>query len=169
MPSDQPPYVDGFFDWPFVLTREAAHSNSALSPVIRTHRRTGYAVRACAARTKILVQFSRSVLELSHDSRTPPPCFGHSGHRACEQFYCDVFEFEALFDYEWGSDDETFNSVIGMRGTVVKMCLLKGKNSYLELFEYLSPDSEADPHSLNASDRAISSRSADSAWRRSAA
>ena len=86
-----------------------------------------------------------------------------------KQFYCDVFEFEALFDYEWGSDDETFNSVIGMGGTVAKKCLLKGKNSYLELFEYLSPDSEADPQSLNASDRAISSRSADSAWRRSAA
>jgi len=70
-----------------------------------------------------------------------------------KQFYCDVFEFEVLFDYEWGSDDEAFNSVIGMRGTAAKMCLLKGKNSYFELFEYLSPGSETDPQALCASDR----------------
>ena len=37
-----------------------------------------------------------------------PPLVTADIERA-KQFYCDVFEFEALFDYEWGSD-ETFNS-----------------------------------------------------------
>jgi len=72
-----------------------------------------------------------------------------------KQFYCEVFELEALFDYEWGPDETTFNSLIGMEGTAAKMCLLKGKNSYLELFEYLAPNSEVEPKALTASDRGI--------------
>ena len=72
-----------------------------------------------------------------------------------KRFYCEVFEFAALFDYEWGPDDSTFNSLIGMEGTAAKMCLLKGKNAYLELFEYLAPGSEESPSSLHAGDLGI--------------
>lgn len=72
-----------------------------------------------------------------------------------KKFYCDVFEFKLLFDYEWGVDDEVFHRVVGLPGSVAKMCLLRGGNTYLELFEYRAPSSRADPSSLNANDYGI--------------
>ena len=72
-----------------------------------------------------------------------------------KQFYCDVFEFEVYSQSEWKSDNAVFNRIIAMEGSAAKFCMLKGRNTYLELFEYVTPATIQKPAELQPSDMGI--------------
>jgi len=55
----------------------------------------------------------------------------------------------------WDSDNEIFNRVIGLERSSARLCMLQGPNSFLELFEYSSPASDACPANSAASDYGI--------------
>lgn len=72
-----------------------------------------------------------------------------------KRFYCGVFGFTVFSESAWSEDNDTFNTIIGMRGSAARFCMLRGPNCYLELFEYSSPASSEDPRLRQASDRGL--------------
>lgn len=70
-----------------------------------------------------------------------------------KRFYCGVFDFEIYSESEWKPENVVFNTIIGMEGSAAKFCMLKGVNTYLELFEFTEPHSSVDPAQLMPSDR----------------
>ncbi|MGA1370165.1 MAG: VOC family protein [Pseudomonadales bacterium] len=69
-----------------------------------------------------------------------------------KHFYCGVFGFEVYSESEWRADNAMFNTIIAMGGSAARFCMLKGPNTYLELFEFISPGSSVDPARLQPSD-----------------
>jgi catechol 2,3-dioxygenase-like lactoylglutathione lyase family enzyme len=70
-------------------------------------------------------------------------------------FYCELAGFEAIRKSSWDASNTTFNQIIGLDNSAAKFCMLKGKNGFLELFEYVSPTSEAAPERRSANDLGI--------------
>jgi len=70
-------------------------------------------------------------------------------------FYCALTGFEKVRETSWATDNTIFNRVVGLEGSAARLCLLQGKASYLELFEYSAPASEAAPGERGASDYGI--------------
>jgi len=72
-----------------------------------------------------------------------------------KKFYCEVFEFEVYSQSEWKADNPVFNKIIAMDGSAAKFCMLKGKNSFLELFEFAAPPTKQAPDRLQPSDMGL--------------
>lgn len=54
-------------------------------------------------------------------------------------FYKEAFGFVPVIDELAWSEDEFFDSVIGLEGTAGRLIMLKADNMYLEVWEYSSP------------------------------
>ena len=66
-------------------------------------------------------------------------------------FYKEAFGFVPVVDEIHWSDNEFFDSVIGLTGTAGRLVMLKANNMYLEVWEYSSPPGlQLDP--LNPND-----------------
>jgi len=74
---------------------------------------------------------------------------------AAANFYSTLTGFEIVRETSWTTDHVIFNKVVGLKGSAARLCLLRGKNSYLELFEYSAPASNAVPGEREASDYGI--------------
>ena len=72
---------------------------------------------------------------------------------AAIQFYCDMFGFEVLSTGSWGADNENFNQIVGLESSAARFCMLKGTNSFLELFEYADAAGSVRP--INANETGI--------------
>lgn len=55
------------------------------------------------------------------------------------EFYTELLGYELVSKSSWSSDDDGFNQVVGLEGSAASFCMLRGKNAYLEIFEYSSP------------------------------
>lgn len=72
---------------------------------------------------------------------------------AASDFYCAAFGYTVLRDADWGLEDSaTAEAVAGIPGTSARCRLLQGANGFIELFQYLTPDSEGDPAKRRACD-----------------
>lgn len=55
-------------------------------------------------------------------------------------FYCDHLGFEVAFRTEWSAGSNPgADTIYGLTDTAVKMAMLRGANSFLELFEFENP------------------------------
>ena len=70
-------------------------------------------------------------------------------------FYCDLAGFEKLRESSWDAQNLAFNQIAGLENSAARFCVLKGKNGFLELFEYSSPASNASPEQRAANDYGI--------------
>jgi 3-oxoacyl-[acyl-carrier protein] reductase len=62
------------------------------------------------------------------------------------EFYEQALDFEYLRDYGWDeSQSEVAEQVLGVAGTTTRCALMRAGNCFLELFEYLTPQSEGNP------------------------
>lgn len=52
------------------------------------------------------------------------------------QFYTQLLGYELYSQSSWSDDNDAFNQIVGLTGSAARFCMLKGKNSYIELFEY---------------------------------
>lgn len=59
-------------------------------------------------------------------------------------FYKEAFGFVPVVDQIDWSDNEFFDSVIGIKGTAGRLIMLKANNVYLEVFEYSAPPGRQD-------------------------
>lgn len=70
-------------------------------------------------------------------------------------FYVEFIGCELIRRASWDAEDEGFNQVIGLRGSAARFCLLRCSNSYLELFEYSSPEVLEQPGEYQANQLGI--------------
>ena len=54
-------------------------------------------------------------------------------------FYCDHLGFEVVSRAEWDSGNKAADAIYALEDTAVKMVMLRTSNSYLEMFEFVSP------------------------------
>lgn len=54
-------------------------------------------------------------------------------------FYCDLFGFEKVFEFEWGVGVDAFDRMMATKGTAARTVMLRTGNSFLEMFEFSSP------------------------------
>ncbi len=57
-------------------------------------------------------------------------------------FYCTLFGFEKIFDYEWKAGAEMFDRMMALRGTAARVVMLRTGACFLEIFEFASPKPE---------------------------
>lgn len=55
------------------------------------------------------------------------------------EFYTKLLGFELFRESSWQVGDEGFDQVVGLRNSAARFCMLKGSNTYIELFEYSAP------------------------------
>lgn len=60
------------------------------------------------------------------------------------EFYRNAFGFVPVIDELSWSDNEFFDSVIGISGTAGRLIMLKAGNVYMEIFEYSAPPGRQD-------------------------
>ena len=70
-------------------------------------------------------------------------------------FYCQLAGYETVRESSWGSSNTAFNLITGLEKSAARFCMLRGKNGFLELFQYISPISKAAPRQRAASDLGI--------------
>ena len=70
-------------------------------------------------------------------------------------FYCALAGYEKLRESSWNENDNAFSQIIGIEKSAARFCMLKGRNGFLELFEYRVPASDADPGIRAANDLGI--------------
>ncbi|SFS10570.1 VOC family protein [Sphingomonas jatrophae] len=58
-------------------------------------------------------------------------------------FYRDLTGFEVVDQMEWSPGNERIDAMVGLPGSSARMVMLNGGTCYIELFEYLSPVSQA--------------------------
>ena len=71
------------------------------------------------------------------------------------EFYCELAGYEKVRENSWDEKHHAFNRVIGLEESAARFCMLKGVNGFLELFEFSSPASDAEPELLAANDLGI--------------
>ena len=54
-------------------------------------------------------------------------------------FYMALLDLELYSESSWDGDNSGFNQVVGLEQSSARLCMLKGSNGFLELFEYSSP------------------------------
>ena len=52
------------------------------------------------------------------------------------EFYSNALGYEVHSESSFGPDDDGFNQVVGLSRAAAKFCMLRGRNSYIEIFEY---------------------------------
>lgn len=61
-------------------------------------------------------------------------------------FYCRQFGFVEVLATQWAGDNPAADAIFGLRGTAVRMAMLRTSNAFLELFEFAQPSGrEGDP------------------------
>lgn len=55
------------------------------------------------------------------------------------EFYTNLLGYSVAGLSSWDSDHDAFNQIIGLERSAARYCMLRGQNSYLELFEYTQP------------------------------
>lgn len=73
---------------------------------------------------------------------------------AAVQFYCSLFGFEIFSQGSWDADNAGFNQVVGLESSSARLCMLRGDNAFLELFEY-APVLEPRERQRNANETGI--------------
>jgi glyoxylase I family protein len=58
-------------------------------------------------------------------------------------FYCDLFGFERVFDLEWGVGADGIDRMMALKNTAARAVMLRTGNSFIEFFEFSSPEPEA--------------------------
>ena len=71
------------------------------------------------------------------------------------EFYTGMLDYELYSESSWTSDNGGFNQVVGLEGSAARFCMLKGGNSYIELFQYESPRPSADSATIGANELGI--------------
>jgi catechol 2,3-dioxygenase-like lactoylglutathione lyase family enzyme len=51
-------------------------------------------------------------------------------------FYCTLFGFEKVFDFEWKPGMEMFDRMMALRGTAARVAMLRTGICFLEIFEF---------------------------------
>ena len=74
---------------------------------------------------------------------------------AARNFYCDLLGFDFVKESTWDGSNKFFNQIVALDASAARFCLLRGENCYLELFEYATPSSNANPKALAANDFGI--------------
>lgn len=54
-------------------------------------------------------------------------------------FYCEHFGFVEVLATQWAGDNPAADTIFGLRGTAVRMVMLRSANAFLELFEFVQP------------------------------
>jgi catechol 2,3-dioxygenase-like lactoylglutathione lyase family enzyme len=73
---------------------------------------------------------------------------------AAIRFYTELLDFEVYSEGSWDAENAGFNQVVGLDGSAARLCMLKGQNAYLELFEYV-PVLEPARRECNANETGI--------------
>ncbi len=55
-------------------------------------------------------------------------------------FYRDMFGFARVFDSTWGEGSDTIDAMLGRRGTVARVAMLRTQTGFLELFQFSAPE-----------------------------
>ena len=55
------------------------------------------------------------------------------------EFYCHNFGFVEVFATQWAGDNPGADAIYGLRGSAVRMVMLRSENAFLELFEFAHP------------------------------
>lgn len=55
------------------------------------------------------------------------------------EFYTALLGYDLYSEGSWDAGHAGFNQVVGLERSAARLCMLKGSNGYLELFEYASP------------------------------
>ena len=58
-------------------------------------------------------------------------------------FYCDLFGFEKVFEFEWQAGMEVFDRMMALRDTAARVVMLRTGRCFLEIFEFSSPQPAA--------------------------
>lgn len=58
-------------------------------------------------------------------------------------FYEAALGMAQVFRGEWSAPNPVFDSILGMKGTAARSCLMSAASGYLELFEFSAPDEGA--------------------------
>ena len=70
-------------------------------------------------------------------------------------FYTKFLGYELISESSWDGNAAGFNQVVGLERSAARLCMLRGGNAYLELFEYSSPQATVDPGELGANEPGI--------------
>jgi catechol 2,3-dioxygenase-like lactoylglutathione lyase family enzyme len=70
--------------------------------------------------------------------------FHHVGISTCNlersvAFYCELFDFEKVFEFEWQPGVALFDRMMRLRETAARVAMLRAGTSFLEVFEFVSP------------------------------
>ena len=52
------------------------------------------------------------------------------------RFYCATLGYELYSSSSFDREDDQFNQIVGLRRAAARFCMLRGNNSYIEIFEY---------------------------------
>ncbi len=52
------------------------------------------------------------------------------------EFYCAVLGYELFGQSSFSAEDAQFNQIVGLEGAAARFCMLRGANTYIEIFEY---------------------------------
>jgi catechol 2,3-dioxygenase-like lactoylglutathione lyase family enzyme len=70
------------------------------------------------------------------------------------QFYRDVIGFDLIWDDTWG-DSDTADSILGLPQSRGSVAMLKAGNAFLEIFQFDSPEGQAQTLNRPVSDHGI--------------
>lgn len=83
------------------------------------------------------------------------PCLVVSNSESVKDFYCSMFGFSVISEEAW-ENQPAIDKAIDVTNSNVKGFMLAGHNCFLEIHEYLSPQSsEPSPDCLKANDKGI--------------
>ena len=71
---------------------------------------------------------------------------------AARKFYTEVFDFTVIGVDDWDEGNEDVNAYVGMDESSAISYMLQGANTYLEIWQYLTPPSTTTPPDYVASD-----------------
>ena len=70
-------------------------------------------------------------------------------------FYTQLLGYELYSRSSWDADHDGFNRIVGLERSAARFCMLRGGNSYIELFEYSAPAATSDPRTLGPNEPGI--------------
>lgn len=60
-------------------------------------------------------------------------------------FYCNLFGFEPVLDFEWQKGVEAYDTMMALKDTAARTIMLRNGNSFLEFFQFASPAPQQQP------------------------
>jgi glyoxylase I family protein len=71
------------------------------------------------------------------------------------RFYRDLLGFDEIFTSEWKQGAETADKITGLKDSSAKLVMLKAGNTYIEIFQYSSPQARPGDSKRPACDHGI--------------